>query len=246
MVQFKITNLQQFEAQIKSGAKRLSRKTFEALEKDALKFFKGVPKAVENSLGFQELKSNEDLRGKLGLARPALRSGGDTDANDLIKLLQNIKVSRSATGRKRKIKVGFLSLQRLEEELTHQLSVVEKGSVRAGPRTSWFRWWEFGDRGEITSLTVLRKTVSKLARKSNAASRSNLLQIIRDRSRSGAAIQLASRAPDENSTIVARNVVGQVYGRFAKIFPARMGKTLRAFVSRRGGSANSFFTRRVA
>ena len=248
MVRLRIKNLDAFAAQIQAGAKNLAKETFRELSKDAEKFFRGVSASVENSKAYQDLKLNSKLRGKLGLATKALRVGGDTDAKDLLIELRKLKIQRTKTGRSRKFKVSLPSLAHLEKKLTHSRTTVDKGSIKSGPIFSWFRWWEFGDRGEINSLTILRQTISKLVSKSakNKKSRTALLQILKNRSRSGSAIQIRDRSPDQNSSIQATGLVGKTYDNFARIFPAVMAKSLRRLIRKHGGRAEKLFAKRGA
>jgi hypothetical protein len=250
MPSLKITNLKAFEARLSGGVENLSKATFKAVKKDAEKFLGGLADNVANTPEFKELQSDAETRGKLGLAVKSKKTGGDTDAPDLIKLLRKFKVRTRSIKGGRKFTVTFPSIQELEEKLTHNLSKVKDGVVLRGPTTSWFRWWEHGDRGEIDSLTVLRKTISKIiSQKSgkprNKASRGSLLQIITDRSRSNEAIQLLNRQPDENSHISPTRLIQRTYSNFARVFPARMGKTLKKIVSQNNGRAEKFFARGV-
>jgi hypothetical protein len=250
MPSLKITNLKDFEARLSGGVENLSKKTFKAVKKDAEVFLGGLADSVANSSDFKELKSDSELRGKLGLATSAKKTGGDTDAENLIIQLRKFKVRTRSVKGGRKFTVTFPSIQELEDKLTHNLSKVKDGTIRRGPTVSWFRWWEHGDRGEIDSLTILRKTVSKLISKKsgkprNSASRGSLLDIITKRSRSNEAIQLLNRQPDENSSIAPTRLVQRTYANFARVFPARMGKTLKKIVLENNGRAEKFFARGV-
>jgi hypothetical protein len=249
MVKLHITNLDQFAAQLKSGATNLAKETHKELSRDAEKFFRGLAANVERSQEYQDLRFNQALRGKLGLARQALKSGGDTDAEDLLELLRRVSIKRRITGKRNVTSFSLPSLTFLEAKLTHRLTKVNKGSIQSGPIHSWFRWWEFGDRGEINSLTILRQTISKLVRKGNSGnkkSRTALLQILKNKSRSGEAIQVLDKSPDQNSNISPTRLIGRTYSNFARIFPAVMGKSLRRFTSRQSGRAERFFGRQGA
>jgi len=114
MVRLRITNLSQFEAQMKTGGNELSKAAFRAVSKEAEKFIGGVPAAVERSQKFQQLKSDEDLRGKLGLAKPAFRRGADTDADDLIKLLRKKRVKRKNARTEKRISISLPSIPQLQ------------------------------------------------------------------------------------------------------------------------------------
>jgi len=248
MVRLKITNLREFAARLSAGARNLSKATFKHLQAETKKFFEGLPDRLATHPEFIRLKQDEELRGKLGLAKVGLKFGSDTDAEDLIKELKRIKVTTRINKAGYKYTVTFPTLDILEQKLTHNLSKVDNGVARRGPRQSWFRWWEFGDRGEISSLTILRKTITKLIERQEPGkrvSRSQLLAVLRKRSRSGAAIQLIGRRPDNNSSIPATSLVQTFYGNYAQIYPARMGLSIKRFVSRNGGRAEKFFARGV-
>ena len=127
----------------------------------------------------------------------------------------------------------------------HNLSRIIAGALQRGPRQSWFRWWEFGDRGEIDTLTVLRTNISQMASqgtRGNSQSRKKLLEIIDKKSRSGFAIQLRNKAPGGSSHISPAGLIQEVYRNYGRIFPARMGKTLTNFL-RRSGGVGKFFAR---
>jgi hypothetical protein len=247
MPSLRITNLREFEARLSGGVKNLSRKTFNEVKKEARTFLSGLATNVENTPDYNKLRNDSELRGKLGLAVPGKKTGGDTDAEDLIELLRRFQVRTKNTGRSRQFRITFPSIDELEKKLTHSLSRLDKGRVIHGPRSSWFRWWEFGDRGEIRSLTVLRKTVNKLVSRSGGkdVSRASLLDIIRQRSRSNEALQIPNRRADENSSIRPTGLIRKVYSNFARVFPARMGKVLRRIVTANGGRAEKFFARGV-
>ena len=248
MVKIRISNLNEFEARLSAGVKNLSRATFNEIKKDAIKFYSGLADNVARSNEFQLLQSDPDLRGKLGLAKPALKFASDTDANDLIKELRKFKVKTATSTRGRRLTITFPSISRLEKKLTHNFTRLKDGRTIRGPRMSWFRWWEFGDRGEISSLTVLKRTVTKLGGTTSAGrqkSRAQLLQILKEKSRSGSAIQLKKQSPDANSRIDGASLIRRTYGNFARVFPARMGKTLKKIIARNGGRAEKFFARGV-
>jgi hypothetical protein len=239
--------LRKLEASLRAGGRALTEQLHKVLIDDVHKWAKGIIRAIESDSRFNELRTSEDLRGVLGMPLKRFRKGGDTDADDLIKLLHTYRVTSSATLLSKKINVVFPTIKNLEEELVRSLSTIDdKGVVTAGPRKSWFSWWEFGDRGEITSLTVLRRTVGKLAAAKGSGQtkgRSNLLRLIRDRSRSGAALQIAGIPANASSRVEARGLVGEKYRNFAKIFPARMGKTMRNYVRRNKTKVVRLFTR---
>jgi len=246
MVRLHVTNLNQFSALLTSGATKLAKEVHKDLSKDAEKFFRGVAGSVGRSSEYQDLKFNENLRGKLGLATKALRTGGDTDAEDLLNLLRKLKISHRKTAGRNVVRFSLPTLQFLEKKLTHRFTKVDKGSIKSGPTHSWFRWWEFGDRGEITSLIILRQTIAKLVSRTSKRKKSKtaLLQILKERSRSGSAIQITNRSPDHNSSIAGTHRIGTTYSNFARIFPARMGKSLKRFVQKNGGRAERLFARR--
>ncbi len=250
MPTLKITNLRQFEARLSGGVENLSKATFKLVKKEAEKFLSGLPDNVAASTEYQRLSRDSELRGKLGLAIASRKSGGDTDAEHLITLLRKFKKRTKLSRASRQFRITFPSLDELEEKLVHTFSSIDKGVVRSGPKASWFRWWEFGDRGEINSLIILRRTISKLIVKKTGSqkqqkSRSQLLDIISQRSRSNQAIQLEGRRPDENSSIVATGLIQKTYANFSRVFPARMGKVLRRLILQNGGRAERFFARGV-
>ena len=250
MVKLRITNLPEFEARLSGGVKNLTNATFKEVKKDAAKFFGGLADNVAQTTEYKRLASDSELRGKLGLAIASRKSGGDTDAPDLIASLSKFKIKVTSNGSTRKFNVVFPSLQELEDKLTHNLSKINKGVITRGRKASWFRWWEHGDRGEINSLTVLRKTISKIVsnksgKSKNKKSRTQLLELLSKRSRSNEAIQLRNLRPDENSHISPTKRIQTTYANFARIFPARMGKTLKKIVARNGGRAEKFFARGV-
>lgn len=250
MVRLKITNLREFEARLSAGAQNLSNATFKHLRKEAQKFYNSLAGNVEKSSAYQRLRSDEQLRGQLGLAIPSRKYGSDTDAENLIELLRKFKTKTSKTRTSKKFTIVFPTLEQLEQRLTHNLTRVRGGRIIRGQRASWFRWWEFGDRGEIQTLTVTRRNIAKMlktksGKSTQTKSRTQLLEIIRDRSRSAAAIQLRDRSPDENTSIQGAGLIRQTYANYARIFPARMGLAMRRFVGKNNGRAEKFFARGV-
>jgi len=231
-LRFKIQrgNFKKLEGAIRSGGQGLSKELKIVIKKDMNKWAKGLIKAVQSDPRFTELTSDPDLRGKLGMPKQSFRKGSDTDAEDLIKLLNTFRITETRSGRARTLKVLFPSIDKLEENLTRNLSKIRGGKVTSGPTQSWFRWWEFGDRGEITSLTVLRKTISKIASRSGRGiNRARLNNLITNRSRSGSAVQL--RLPKSaGGGIAGRGLISNKYRNFRKIFPARIGKVVKGFV----------------
>jgi len=237
MVRLKIRlrpgTLRRLEASIRGGAKAVSNQLFQVITAESNKWAQSLIKAIESDSRFSELKSDDDLRGQLGMARTQFKKGGDTDAEDLITLLRGYSVKSSTTGRSKKLNIKFPSLSILEQRLVRSLSSIsDKGAVSSGPLQSWFRWWEFGDQGEITSLTVLRRTIGKLKQaqgRGQSKSRSALAKLISRKSRSGTALQITSLPADGTSHISGRGLISDKYRKFAKIFPARLGKKVKAY-----------------
>jgi hypothetical protein len=248
MPNLRITNLNRFESELKVGMENMSANIFKELTKDAEKLFGGVAKQIESSAEFKDLNSGEKIRGQLGLASESNKLGSDTDAKDLITLVNAFKIDVIVTKGTKRFTVRYPTLDELERNLTHAWTRITPTGVDIGPRVSWFRWWEFGDRGEVSSLTLTAANISKAVKikinqKRSVASKEKLLDLIIDRSRSGLAIQLTRLPPDAGSHIIGRNRVQQTYSNFLKIFPARMGKVLKSLIARNGGVANNLFTR---
>ncbi len=225
--------IQKLEASIRGGAQAVSKQLHRVIRDETIKWAKGLIRAIETDSRFTELKSDTDLRGVLGMPRKQFRRGSDTDADDLIGLLNTFKITSNAGLRSKKVSVKFPSVQSLENQLVRSFTTItNKGSVISGATQSWFRWWEFGDQGEITSLTILRRTIGKLKQargKGQSRSRANLTRLINKKSRSGAALQIANRPADSNSHITGRGLVTEKYKNFAKIFPARVGKKVKQY-----------------
>ena len=233
-IKLKPGTIRRLEASIRSGSKAVSAQLFNVIIDESNKWALSLIKAIESDSRFKELVSDDDLRGQLGMPRNQFRSGSDTDAEDLIILLRGYSVKSSSTSRSRKVNVKFPSLSVLEERLVRSLSSISnKGAVTSGPLQSWFRWWEFGDQGEITSLTVLRRTIGKLKQaqgRGQSKSRSALIKLIAKKSRSGTALQITSLPADGTSHIASRGLISDKYRRFGKIFPARIGKKVNSFI----------------
>lgn len=239
-LRFKVANPKQLEATIALTARNYANAAFSAVEKQLAKTGERIVRRVESSHEYRELLTSPTLRGKLGLATRANKLGGDTDAEDLIKELQNFTISRNRSPSARRFTLKMPTVLDLENRLTHRLTKFENGRFLLGPIQSWFRWWEFGDQGEIDTLTVFKRTVSAVASR-RGTSRITLNQLIENRSRSGQAIQLIGRLGGANSGIVGRGLIGKVYEDFGRILPAQVSNVLRKFV--RNNRPNSFFAR---
>lgn len=239
-LRFKVKDTRKLETTLRGGSKRVSDALFQVVKDDAHKFAKGLINSVEQDSRFNELRTSDDLRGVLGMPKPAFRQGADTDAEDLIRILKTYEVIGTRNARYKTVRIVFPTLQQLEEKLTRSLSTIQKGVAIPGPQQSWFRWWEFGDQGEIDTLTVFKRTVSAVASR-RGTSRITLNQLIENRSRSGQAIQLIGRLGGANSGIVGRGLIGKVYEDFGRILPAQVSNVLRKFV--RNNRPNSFFAR---
>ena len=240
VLKFRVLNATQLEASIRTGAKAYSKAVFKEIEKATRKWSEDLIRSIEKDSKFSELKNSTELRGQLGLAVPEFRSGGDTDADHLIRELNTYKLTKVVNNKVQKIAVRFPTLNELEVRLTRSLSRVSKGTVSPGPTQSWFRWWEFGDRGEIDTLTVTRSTLGRATR--GGTSRKTIQDLIKERSRSRAAIQIPS-LPSIGVTISGRSLIRSKYDAFARIFPAAMSKALRRFVRGPGKNVNKFFVR---
>ena len=239
-------NLRKLEASVRAGTRTLQSELLGVVQKSVDRWAQGLIKAIESDQRFSELRSDPDLRGALGMAKQQFRKGSDTDAEDLIAQLRTYKLKTSRSIRFRKVNVKFPTLAQLEKKLTRNLSTISAtGGVKVGPRQSWFRWWEFGDRGEITSLTVLRKNIGRIAVNSKGSSRSRdkLLKLIQTKSRSGSALQLNSLPAGASTGITGRNLVTEKYEAFARVFPARLGKAVNDYVRRNSTKISKFYTR---
>jgi len=235
MATLRIKNLDRFSSDLQASMDNLSSNVFDSLVKDAKKLFDGVARQVENSPEYKELRNSDKLRGQLGLAKPANKFGSDTDAEDLLQELKDFSLNVVSTKSIRRLTVQFKPLEELERILQHNLSSITDTGISIGPRVSWFRWWEFGDRGEITTLTITAANISKSIQRQKqkgqgTVSRQKLLDLITARSRSGSALQLPSLPADADSHIFGRSRIQQTYANYLKIFPARMGKTLKALI----------------
>jgi hypothetical protein len=248
MPSLRITNLTQFEVQLKTTVKNISNNVFEALAADAKKLFQGIPDNVQASAEFQELATDEELRGKLGMPNEANKLGSDTDASDLILMLRQFKTVKHKSTANYRLEFKFPSLVEFEDGLIRSLSRFRSGRIQPGPHQSWFKWWEFGDKGEITTLTVSQRNIDALlGRLKNPGSndRARLLNILRKGSRSGFAMQAIEQEADGNSKIIGRGLIGRTYQNYIRIFPARMGKTLKKLVLATGGRAEKLAIRRI-
>ncbi len=241
-LRFKIRNAKKLEARIAVAARNYANAAFNAIEKELEKTGARIIRRIENSEEYRQLVSDPILRGKLGLAAPGRKSGGDTDAPDLIRALGNFKVTRNRAFNTRRFRLEMPSLQDLEQQLTHRLTTFGRGAFLPGPIQSWFRWWEFGDRGEIDTLTVFQRSSAAAAGRLRT-SRVSLNRLIAERSRSGSAIQIASEPANDASSITGSNLIGRTYANFGRILPAQLGKVLRQFT--RNNKPNSFFARVV-
>jgi len=239
-LKFKVKDIQKLEATLKSGLLGFSKEIANEVRKDMKKMGEQIVDKVESSPQYIQLKTDEALRGKLGLAKPTLRVGGDTDAEDLIRLLSGFEVKSSFGKFFKKITLAFPTLLELERKLTHSFTKVDGGRVIRGPQHSWFRWWEFGDRGEITTFTLLKSGVMAQARRSKR-SKDKILDIIATKTRTGFAIQLPSLPPGPNSSIDGANLIQTIYQNYARIFPARIGKVVKRVARKNGGRLSRFF-----
>ena len=118
-----------------------------------------------------------------------------------------------------------------------------------GSQQSWFRWWEYGDRGEITTLTVMRRTIARIARgqSNKSKNRASLSRIISDRSRSGHAIQLRKIPAGPGGGVIGRGLIQDKYTNFGKIYPARVGRLVKAWTKANQSLIRRLFSRiRVA
>jgi hypothetical protein len=240
VLEFKLRNVRQLEARIRAGAREYAGVLFKDIEKEAESFANSVVRAIITDGRFAELQSDPTLRGQLGMPRPELQLGGDTDADDLASLIRDFRIRTVLTSRTQNISISFPTIQELELKLTRSLSKVDKSNVIPGPQQSWFRWWEFGDRGEIGSLTVTKSIIGAAVTRTESGNRKTLSDLISERSRSGFGIQLP-KVPAVGITIIARGLIRDVYDRFGRVFPARMNKALRRFVGGKGKSPSAFF-----
>jgi len=245
-VKLKAGTIRKLETAIRSGSRAFAGTLQTVILNETNKWAQGLIKAIEKDSRFSELKSSEDLRGQLGMARRQFKRGSDTDADDLIRLLHTYQIKSKKGLRTKSINVKFPSLNILEDRLVRSLSSINsKGIVLPGPPQSWFRWWEFGDQGEITSLTVLRRTIGKLAQtqgRGQTKGRSKLLQAMQERSRSGAALQVKSRPAGADSHIFARGLISEKYKNFGKIFPATIGKKVQQYIRNNKTRIKKLFT----
>lgn len=239
-LKFSIRNAKQLEASLVIAAKNYANAAFDAIEKELKTLGNNIIRRVESSEEYRKLLTDPTIRGKLGLARQGLKTGSDTDAEDLIKELKSFTVTRRRSFNTRNFSFKMPTLQELESRLTHRLTKNIGGSFAPGRLQSWFRWWEFGDNGEIDTLTLFRRGSAAAARRLGI-NNMNINQLINARSRSGSALQIISQPADGNSSIVGNNLIGNIYQNFGQIFPAQVGKALRRFT--RNNKPNSFFLR---
>lgn len=244
-LRFKVKDTRKLETTLRGGSKRVSDALFQVVKDDAHKFAKGLINSVEQDSRFNELRTSDDLRGVLGMPKPAFRQGADTDAEDLIRILKTYEVIGTRNARYKTVRIVFPTLQQLEEKLTRSLSTIQKGVAIPGPQQSWFRWWEFGDRGEITSLTVMRRTIARIARgqSNKSKSRSKLARIISERSRSGSAIQLPNIPAGPGGGVQGRSLIQDKYRNFAKIYPARAGRLVKTWARNNQSLIGRLFSR---
>ncbi len=247
MVIYKVTNLREFEARFTSLVGALSAGAVSAMEQEALKFYKGIAKKVENSAGYKQLMTNQDLRGTLGMPAPGKRFGSDTDGPQLLEILRKFKSRRLDIkgGRHRRFAIRFPSLGELEKSLTRNLSRVEGGLPKPGIRQSWFRWWEFGDGGEMEGQTILKSNLAAFAKKRSKKTKGkrNLLKLIREKSRSGYALQLAASGGVSRG-LQGAGVVTRIYAEFAQKFQPHMARAVKKFT--RGSNKDKRFFAKVS
>lgn len=245
MPSLRITNLPQFEAQLQSNIGLVSSKVSQVLTEEALAFFNKLPETVADSKEFLELQRSEELRGKLGLAAPGRGAGSDTGPEDLLNILRQYKVvkTRGTGGPRfassiRKLSIIFPSINEFEEKLIHNLSRFRRGAFTPGQTVSWFRWWEFGDQGEIDTLTVTPQNAGVVANRfSRTTGVDRVLNAIKRVSRSGFAMQAVELEADGDSHIVGRGLISKVYADYLNRFPRHMAKVFRQF----GINPKSFF-----
>ena len=237
-LRIKLRDVQGFEAQISGGIRRMAGAAMDLVEKDAEKLVQSVIRRITSSTDFQKLKSDPFLRGKLGFAKEALKSGGDTDADDLVKELENTKLTRSRNILSRRMVITFPSIKELQDRLVLRFTKISSRGVLPGRTQSWFDWWEFGDQGEIDSAVVFKRGGRRVG-----VNRKSLNKLIEDRSRGGFALQLPSLPANDASSIRPSLVVSTTYDNFARIYPARVGKLISDFAKRTNTRRFGFFSK---
>ena len=237
-VRFSVRNARQLAADVALAARNYGNAAFSEVEKELQRVANRIIETISSSEEYRRLQSDPILRGKLGLARQGLKTGGDTDAEDLLKELSNFKITRTRRFTVREFTLTMPTLRDLEEKLTHRLTRRIGGSFTGGPSQSWFRWWEFGDQGEIDTLTIFKRGSQSAARRSGINT-VTLSRLIDEQSRSGFAIQSFNKPADLNSSITGSNLIGRTYGNFAQVLPATVGKVLQRFA--RNNRPNNFF-----
>ena len=235
MVSYKVTNIREFEARFTSLVGALSAGAVNAMEQEAIKFYKGIAKKVEKSAGYKKLMNDQDLRGILGMPAPGKRFGSDTDGPQLLAILRKFNSRRLDIkgGRHRRFAIRFPSMQWLEQTLTRNLSKVEGGIPQPGRRASWFRWWEFGDSGEMEGRTILKSNLASFARKRSKKTKGkrNLLKLIREKSRSGYALQL-TQGGNTSQGLQGAGVITDIYAEFAQKFQPHMARAVKKYVGK--------------
>lgn len=237
-LQVKLRDVKKFEAEVAGGIRRMTAGAMAAIEADAKKLVQSVIKRISGSPEYRALLTDERVQGIIGFPKPSLARGGDTSPEDLIRLLSQTKVQRSRGVITRRLLIQFPSINELIDQLVINLSIVDKGELKPGRTQSWFRWWEFGNAADVDSLTVFRQSSAGAG-----VDRRTLTQLITERSRSGEAIQLTSRGPNQNSIIAPNLLISKTYDNFARIYPARVGKIISNFARETNTGKFRFFSR---
>lgn len=235
---FRITNLGAFEVSLQTGLAQFTDALFRTVVDYMSTVNSAVIKHISTHEDFLKLRTDEILRGQLGLAKNSFKVGGDTDAEDLLKALETGDLKVSFAGGNKRLTLNFPSIAQLSDKLTHSFTRLKNGTPQGGPTVSWFAWWEFGNRGEVDSATIFRFNAPRM-RGGKTISKDKVNRIIEDTSRSGSAIQLRSLPPNSKSFVQAHRVVYNTYKNFAQILPARIGGVLRRFS--RSKDINSYF-----
>ena len=88
-LRFKLKDTRRLETTLRGGSKQFTDALFKVVVDDAHKFAAGLVKSIQQDSRYNELVNDGDLRGVLGMPKQAYRQGGDTDAEDLIRMLRD-------------------------------------------------------------------------------------------------------------------------------------------------------------
>jgi hypothetical protein len=237
-VNFRITNLGALEASLNAGLKDYANDLMDVIGKELQSFRSQVIRRITTHEDYVRLRSDDRLRGQLGLAKNTFKVGGDTDQEDLRRELDKSTITMARGGGSIRVQLRFPTLAELADRLIHSFTRIIGGVPQAGPTVSWFGWWEFGNTGDYEGATIFIQQPGR-TKKGKPISKDKINKLIQDNSRSGQAIQLVGFAPNARSVVPAHKVVYNTYENFGRVLPARVGVIMRRFTASK--NINTYF-----